>query len=478
MTTPEKILLVDDTPKNLAVLTDTLEPLGFEILAAPGGELALKIAQKASPDLILLDVMMPGRDGFAICRELKANPTTQGIPVIFITGRTESASAVEGFRAGGVDYISKPFDADEVRIRVETHLKIARLTRDLVQKNRELVDEIARREQADARLSAITDREAEHWGMGGFVGKSKTLQRILDEIARLQPFANTSVLITGESGTGKELVARAIHYSSARGKGPFVPVNCVAIPAELAESSLFGHVRGGFTGATTDRKGFFEQADGGTLFLDEIGDMPAALQAKLLRVLEDGCVTPVGASAPRKVDVRILAATNADLDHQIEAGNFRRDLFFRLARYTVETPPLRERREDIPLLAAHFLRVFATEMGLRQLVLKPDAVTALQSHDFPGNVRELKNLIEGALIDSGGRDISSAHLRLGPRPKSRTPTPVAPPHALPEAFEIPLNLEQAEETLIQRALAQTGGNVTEAARLLGVNRTRIYRRMH
>ncbi|HEY5892562.1 MAG TPA: sigma-54 dependent transcriptional regulator [Chthoniobacterales bacterium] len=477
MITPEKILIVDDTPKNLAVLTDTLEPLGYEILAASSGDVALRIAQKASPDLILLDVMMPVRDGFTICRELKSNPATRGIPVIFITGRTEPASAVEGFRAGGVDYISKPFDGDEVRIRVETHLKIARLTRDLIEKNGALADEIARREQADARLSAITDREAEHWGMGGFVGKSKTLQRILDEIARLQPFANTSVLITGESGTGKELVARAIHHSSARKKGPFIPVNCVAVPAELAESMFFGHVRGAFTGATTDRKGFFEQADGGTLFLDEIGDMPAALQAKLLRVLEDGCVTPVGASTHRKVDVRVLAATNADLDGQIESGNFRRDLFFRLARYTVETPPLRERREDIPLLASHFLKIFATEMGLRPSVLRADALSTLQTHDFPGNVRELKNLIERALIESAGRDISAAHLRVAPRPKSVTPPPVASSPVVPGAFEIPLNLEQAEETLIQRALAQTGGNVTEAARLLGVNRTRIYRRM-
>lgn len=477
MTSPEKILIADDTPKNLAVLTDTLEPLGFEILAAPSGDIALRIAQKASPDLILLDVMMPGRDGFAICRELKNNPATRGIPVIFITGRTEPASAVEGFRAGGVDYISKPFDADEVRIRVETHLKIARLTRDLTQKNRELADEIARREQADARLSAICDREAEHWGMGGFVGESKTLRRILDEIGRLQPFANTSVLITGESGTGKELVARAIHHSSARAKGPFIPVNCVAVPAELAESTFFGHVRGSFTGATTDRKGYFEQAHGGTLFLDEIGDMPAALQAKLLRVLEDGSVTPVGASAARKVDVRILAATNADLDRQIESGNFRRDLFFRLARYTVETPPLRDRREDIPLLATHFLKIFAKEMGLRPPILKRDAAAALQSHDFPGNVRELKNLIERALIESAGRDICAAHLRLGSRPRSATATSTVPSHTLLEPFQVPLNLEQAEETLIQRALAQTGGNVTEAARLLGVNRTRIYRRM-
>ena len=252
----------------------------------------------------------------------------------------------------------------------------------------------------------------QRWGISGFVGRSRLLRRILSEIERLHQFAGTNVLITGESGTGKELVARAIHCSSPRASAPFIPVNCVAIPGELAESLLFGHTRGSFTGAFTDRKGWFELADGGTLFLDEIGDMPPALQAKMLRVLEDGQVVPVGASHPKRVDVRVVAATNADLQERIASGAFREDLYFRLARYLVEMPPLRDRVEDIGLLADHFLTLFATEMGVPKPPLTPRALALLESHTFPGNVRELKNVIERALIESAGRPIEPSHLRL------------------------------------------------------------------
>jgi DNA-binding NtrC family response regulator len=335
----EKILIVDDTPANIDLLTTALEPRGYEILAAPGGEAGLKIAAKALPDLILLDVVMPGRDGFAICRELKAEDATREIPVLFITAKNETANVLNGFRVGAVDYILKPFQAEEVVSRVETHLKISRLTRELQRKNVELEAEIARRrtaedarERADARLSTLSEREEQRWGLAGFIGQSRLIRKILQDIERLHQFARTSVLITGESGTGKELVARAIHHGSARARGPFIPVNCVAIPAELAESMLFGHLKGAFTGAIADRKGWFELADGGTLFLDEIGDMPASLQAKLLRVLEDGEITPVGAAQSRRVDVRVISATNADLEGKIAAGDFRSDLYFRLAR--------------------------------------------------------------------------------------------------------------------------------------------------
>ncbi len=230
---------------------------------------------------------------------------------------------------------------------------------------------------------------------------------------RLQNFGSVNVLITGESGTGKELVARALHFGSNRAKGPFIPVNCVAIPEELAESMLFGHIRGAFTGATMDRKGYFEMAHGGTLFLDEIGDMPVTLQAKLLRVLEDGCITPLGSTRERKVDVRVVAATNANLAAQIDSGAFRQDLYFRLAQYTVALPPLRDRREDMPLLAQHFLRLFAAEMGIPTPAMDAEALRLLAAHPFPGNVRELKNVIERALIESGGLQVRAEHLRLG-----------------------------------------------------------------
>jgi DNA-binding NtrC family response regulator len=480
----ERVLIIDDTPANIRLLTDALEPRGYEILAAAGGDAGLKIAARARPDLILLDVVMPGLNGFETCRALKENEALRDIPVLFITAKGETQNVLQGFRAGAVDYILKPFQGEEVVSRVETHLRISRLTRELAARNAELEAEIVRRRAAeDARevseekLSTLTAREAQRWGVAGFTGRSKVLARILEDIERLQHFGRTSVLITGESGTGKELVARAIHHRSPRAAAPFVAVNCVAVPGELAESVFFGHVKGAFTGATTDRKGYFELADGGTLFLDEIGDMPATLQAKLLRVLEDGEVTPVGAMQPRKVDVRVLAATNAELPVKIAEGAFRQDLFFRLARFTVETPPLRERPEDIAVLAAHFLELFAAEMGRTPPALTPEALAMLEAHPFPGNVRELKNAIERALILSGGAPIRREHLQLlGPSSASAAPALREMPAAKIAPADLPLNLDEAEQALIQRALEQTGGNVAEAARLLGVNRSRIYRR--
>jgi len=482
-TRPEKILLVDDVPANLSVLTAALEPQGYEIFAVSDGAAAVRIAARAAPDLILLDILMPGLDGLETCRRLKQADATREIPVIFITARNDTESLVAGFRAGGVDYIVKPFQAEEVLTRVATHLRLSRLTRELREKNRELTEEIERRQhaetalrQADDKLTAFSDLEASRGNLAGLVGDSGPLKKIVAEIQRLQPFVHTSVLITGESGTGKELVARAIHFGSGRAKAPFVPVNCVAIPAELAESILFGHVKGAFTGATADRKGCFELADGGTLFLDEIGDMPAALQVKLLRVLEDGCVTPVGAAESKKVDVRVLAATNADLAARIASGAFRQDLFFRLARYTLATPPLRERRDDVPLLASHYLKIFAAEMGQSPPAFSRGAAVALQAHDFPGNIRELKNIIERALIESGGETILPEHLHLT-RGAGGASAPAGAPVKRDLAAALPLNLAEAEEFLIQRALDETHGNIAEAARLLGVHRTRIYRKL-
>lgn len=475
-----RVLIADDTPASLALLVSVLEPHGYEILTASNGREALQLATKAKPDVILLDVVMPGHDGFYVCRELKSEPETRDIPVIFITSRQETEFVLRGFQLGAIDYIEKPFQAEEVVTRVATHLKINRLTRELQQRNAELEAEIKlrreaehAREKSDQRLSALAAREAQRWGLAGFVGESPHLRRILDDIERLQQFGKTSVLITGESGTGKELVARAVHHHSPRSTGPFIPVNCVAIPADLAESLFFGHTKGAFTGATSDRKGWFELADGGTLFLDEIGDMPAALQAKLLRVLEDGEVTPVGSTTPRQVDVRVLSATNADLPARIASGEFRQDLYFRLARYTIANPPLRDRRDDLPLLASHFLSLFATEMGLTPPSLTSEALAALASHSFPGNVRELKNVMERALILSGGKPIRREHLQLLPMQVTAV-EPLKPSANI--VADLPLNLEAAEHVLIERALEQTGGNVAEAARLLDINRSRIYRK--
>ncbi len=478
---PAKILIVDDNPANIRVLTETLEPHGHEIFAAAHAEQALKLAGRVLPDLILLDVVMPGRDGFSICQILKADEVTREIPVLFVTAKLETESILRGFRVGAVDYIPKPFQAEEVVMRVATHLKISRLTREVKERNRQLETEIARRQTAENerrtaqdRLSTISTQEARRWGLDGLVGRSPLMRKILSDIKRLHQFSNTNVLITGESGTGKELVARAIHYGSTRAEAPFIAVNCVAIPAELAESLLFGHLKGSFTGATADRKGYFELADGGTLFLDEIGDMAPALQAKLLRVIEDGEIIAVGATVSRRVDVRIVAATNADLSGKIATGLFREDLFFRLARYTVETPPLRNHPADIPLLADHFLSLFTSEMGIAQPPWTQEALVLLENYPFPGNVRELKNIIERALIECGGKPILPEHIRLTRAATRTSPLPKITPE-VSTSGEIPLNLKAAEQELIRRAVQQSNGNIVEATRLLGVNRSRIYR---
>lgn len=496
-----RILVADDSPQNIAVLADALESAGHEVLTASTGADALRLTDKARPDLVLLDIRMPAPDGLEVCRQLKRQPSTASIPVIFITGQDVPSRLVESFRAGGVDYVLKPFQIEEVLSRVATHLRLSRVTRELEEKNRalqertqELVAEMERRREAEAafrkadetltRLSAL---ESERWNVAGLIGRSRATQSLVDHIRRLHQFPSLGVLITGESGTGKELVARAIHFGSPRARAPFVPVNCVAIPGDLAESMLFGHVRGAFTGATADRKGYFQMAEGGTLFLDEIGDMPASMQVKLLRVLEDGLVTPVGGSEPRKIDVRIVAATNADLQQRIDSGSFRSDLYFRLARYRLETVPLRDRKEDIPSLAEHFLSRFATEMNLPAPAVAPEATAALLDYEFPGNVRELKNILERAVIDCAGDEIGPSHLNLLHRRAAPIPA-VVESHAAEvrpqgsaavrvDVHGLPLNLAAAEDILIQRALQATGGNIADAARLLGVHRTRIYRKL-
>lgn len=310
-----KILIVDDVPANISILSDALEQGGYDILVATSGEDALNIVRRTTVDVILLDLVMPEMDGFETCCRLKADARTVDIPVIFITVKGETEAIVEGFRTGGVDYIVKPFQKEEVLARVETHLKISRLTKrlsetnvQLAQTNRELQQEITRRKQAekalktaDDHLSVISHIEAERWGISGFVAKSQTMAKIIAHIRQLQNYDNISVLITGESGTGKELIARAIHYGSSRRTRPLIAVNCGAIPKELVESELFGYVKGGFTGADKDKPGAFELANGGTLFLDEIGDMPYELQVKLLRVLQEKTFMPLGGIHEKQV---------------------------------------------------------------------------------------------------------------------------------------------------------------------------------
>jgi len=458
-----RILLVDDNAANLDVLCTLLEAEGYDLALASDGDLALKIASRTRPDLILLDVVMPGMDGYEVCRQLKADPNLSQIPVLFISARDRLEDVVAGFRAGGVDYVTKPFRDAEVLARVETHLRLERQNRELAAKNSALEEEIARRKKLRGQLSMIARREAERWGLEGFVGRSATVRRIFDDVQLLRENPSTSVLIQGESGTGKELIARAIHFGSPRRESPFVPVNCASMPRELAESLLFGHVKGAFTGADADRPGYFEMAHEGTLFLDELGEMPLKLQAVLLRVLEDGQIRRVGAPQGRQVDVRVVAATNADLQRRIQETTFRQDLYFRIARFTVTAPPLRQRREDIPLLARHFLQILAAEMGREVSGLSPQALAKLQDYPFPGNVRELKNVVERALLESRGGEVLPHHLHLMGADLSSETTP-------PAADEL-VTLEENERRHIQKVLEATGWLVRGpdgAARILGI----------
>jgi len=433
------------------------------------------LAEKPA-DIVVTDLQMPEVDGIALLKRVKE--TSPSTDVIIVTGNADKSVAIQALKLGAYDFFEKPVDGLELKETVKRTVKY----REVVRERDRLADQV----------SFLSKREASNWGIDSFVGKSAAIRKVLNEIQLVQKAANTSVLILGESGTGKELVARAIHFGSPRSSRPFIPVNCSAIPGELAESTLFGHTRGSFTGATASRKGCFDMADGGTLFLDEIGDMPAAMQTKLLRVLEDGIVMPVGASKGSKVDVRVIAATNANIEERIAGGGFRSDLFYRLATYTISLPPLRDRKEEIPLLAEHFAQRFSSELGIPTPALEPRVMDVLQSHSFPGNVRELKNVGERAVIESSGQNVRASHLHfLAQSPSVRVPSSASDTGDVPAADtggsvgsglstsddEIPLNLQKMESILICKAMAMAGENVSAAARLLGINRTKLYRKL-
>lgn len=472
------ILIVDDAPASIGALSELLEQESYRVLAALNFDEALASIERIRPDLVLLDIRMPGRDGVQTCVELKKHPNMEGVPVIFLTGTDREKNLPAAFEAGGVDYIAKPFWAPEALSRVRTHLKLADALRQLKEKNSALETEVehhrrtaAALDLAGKRISHLTKEETDHCGLEGLAGKSPAFMHLIAEVRRVHRFPATNILLSGETGTGKEVIARAIHYGSTSVKTPLIAVNCSALPLELAESHLFGHVRGAFTGAVSDRAGYFELANGGTLFLDEIGDMPLALQAKLLRVMEDGVVVPVGSSRALIVKVRIISATHRDLPSEVSLGNFRQDLFYRLAHYVLRIPALRERREDIPQLAEHFASRFACEMGKKTPKFSQPVIQALSGHDFPGNIRELRNIVERAMICADGDTILPEHIAF----TSLSPRKDASEGMAREIPIFPQNLAEAEDMLIRRALADVSGNVSAAARMLGVGRMRVYR---
>ena len=432
-----------------------LRRAGHEITTAKNGADAIESLKQKQFDLVITDLKMPGEiDGIELLKRIKSGavryatvpgstPSIVTPEVILVTAYATANTALAAMKSGAYDYLTKPFQVDEINAVIDRALE----KRALVEANLVLRDQIAGR----ARL-------------GNLLGKSRAMQKVFELIGKIHS-ARTSVLITGESGTGKELVARALHTEGSRAKAAFVPVNCGAIPEELMESELFGHKRGAFTGAIADNVGLFQQADGGTLFLDEIGELSPNLQVKLLRVLQERKVKPVGAADEVEVDVRVIAATNRDLEAEVERGAFRADLYYRLHVIEVHIPPLRHRREDIPLLAEHFLRRFAAEHG-RVLSMAPEAARKLESYDFPGNVRELENIIERAVALSSGPVIGTSDL---PDIKPTKPVADVPTEFPAEGIDLDRLLADFERAWVIRALEHTGGVRKRAATALGIS---------
>jgi DNA-binding NtrC family response regulator len=438
-----RILIVEDEERMAAVVAAALARAGYECEACASGPAALGALEARGADAVVTDWKMPGMDGFSLLRELRARRAD--LPVILLTAYGSVPSAVAAMREGAFDYVTKPFDNDELRAVVARALELGRLARE----NRYLRQEVSSRYTADAVVAESP--------------RSRDLLALVRRVAA----SRATVLVQGESGTGKELVARLLHYWSDRVGQPFVAVNCKAFAEGVLESELFGHEKGSFTGAVTARPGCFERAAGGTLFLDEIGDIGLDFQAKLLRVLQDGEVLRVGGTQARRVDVRVVAATNRLLGGEIAAGRFREDLFFRLNVIPIQLSALRERREDILPLARHFLARHAAEAG-RRLAFSAEAEAALLAHAWPGNVRELENAVERAVVLARGDAITPEDLLLEQGALRR---PDAAGGTLQDA------LDQAAAARIRGALEAAGGQRSEAARMLGVDRTTLYRLM-
>ncbi len=442
-----KILVIDDDTSLRRVLEYNLQEAGYDVTPAASGEEGIRLFAEVAPALVITDMKMPGMDGMQVLKAIKErSPETL---VIMITAFGTVDVAVEAMKSGAYDYITKPFNRDELRLTVAKAFQLRGLTTE----NRRLKEELS--DKTDFRT---------------IIGSSVGMEKVF-EIVRKVADTDASVLITGESGTGKELVARSIHRNSSRCDAPFVAINCAAIPRELLESELFGHVRGAFTGAIKDKTGKFQRADGGTLFLDEVGELPLDLQPKLLRALQEKVVEPVGGTKPHKLDVRVVAATNLDMDKALADTTFREDLYYRLAVIPIHLPSLRERREDIGLL----LRYFCGKHGAEKVDFTGSAITALSSYRWPGNVRELENLVERLLIMRGGDTITLDDLP----GKIRTGGATIGGAVSDKVINLPVDgysLEQLEREVVVEALERSGWNQTAAAKFLRIPRhTLIYR---
>ncbi len=442
---PKRVLVVDDERGVREALRQILEYEGIEVRTAASGDEALKALPEFHPHLILLDVKMAGMDGLETLA--KVRETDSGVYVVMISGHGTIQTAVEATQLGAYDFLEKPLDTDRILLTL-----------------RHALDHVDLSSEYERLRATVTDRYE-------IVGSSRAIHELLVVIEKVAP-TPARVLITGENGSGKELVARAIHRRSPRVDKPFVEVNCAAIPSELIESELFGHMKGSFTGAFADRPGKFEQADGGTLFLDEVGDMSAAAQAKVLRALEEGVVTRIGATKAVKVDVRVVAATNKSLEDEIAAGRFREDLYYRLNVVPVEVPPLRTRRDDVPRLVEKFGNDFAAGTAFKIKRFDHKAIEALAQRDWPGNVRELRNAVERLLILSAGDTISAADVaRLGGLPQDSALGDLMQCETF-DAFK-----QEAERAFLLGKLAENAWNVSETARKLAMPRSNLYKKI-
>ncbi len=444
-----RVLIVDDEPSIAEWLSDTLAGWGYETEVAEDGAVGLALADEFSPSVVITDVYMPNLDGFGLLRELRErHPETA---VILLTGKGNVEMALNAIQEkGAYHYFEKPVDASKLRVILKRAVETGEARRETDALRRELRD---------------------HGAFGELVGSSEPMRQIYSLIEQVAP-SSASVLITGESGTGKELVARTVHNLSPRRGAAFVAINCSAIPETLMESELFGHEKGAFTGAASRRPGCFEMANGGTLLLDEIAEMPVALQAKLLRVLEDRKIRRLGGGQEIPVDVRVLAATNRDPHDAVRRGSFREDLLYRLNVITIELPPLRRRREDIPLLAQHLVTQLAERHGRPARHLSSSALEVLKSHDWPGNVRELRNVVERAVIICSGEAIERLHLAPYPleqRQRARDEDTLTLPVGTP--------IEEVERQMIFRTLQKTGNDKTRAAELLQISRKTLHNKL-
>jgi DNA-binding NtrC family response regulator len=451
-----KILVADDNHEALLSLEQILTSVGYQVESATNGTQALEIFKKFSPDICLLDVQMPGIDGYHLAKTIKSDKSTRATIVILLTALDSLEDVVKGFEEGADDYIKKPYRKEELLVRLQAALRLRNTYMQL--------------RQMDAELQELKSREGQRSIFSNIVGSSRPMQAVFSLIEKVAD-SDVPILISGESGTGKELVAKAVHYQSSRKNAMFVAQNCSAFNENLLESELFGHVKGAFTGAIRDKQGLFEVADGGTFFLDELGEMSASLQVKLLRVLQEGVFIPVGATKEKQVNVRVVAATNRNLKDMVAKGTFREDLYYRLNVVEITLPPLRERRDDIPLLATYFLKQIGSKKGVASKELSRDAESKLSAYYWPGNIRELENEIERAVLMLGSDNIIlPEHLSAK---ISEDQTRKADSLGLSSSTSLGEDIEALEKAKISMVLRKLNWNKSEAAKVLGISRSSL-----